>query len=86
MPRVLAVRNINLVVVDYCGGGGVVVGLRPDRVLWVGVEFPELFAAVRAVACTKCVEDAHLQEGRSLSQVCEALLGGGLETCRKEGP
>ncbi len=25
-------------------------------------------------------------EGRSLSQVCEALLGGGLEDYKKEGP
>jgi hypothetical protein len=26
------------------------------------------------------------REGRSLSQVCEALLAGGLEVYRKEGP
>ena len=32
------------------------------------------------------LEKVALQEGRSLSQVCEALLGGGLEAYRKEGP
>jgi hypothetical protein len=31
------------------------------------------------------LEKVALSEGRSLSQVCEALLAGGLETFRKEG-
>lgn len=32
------------------------------------------------------LEKVALAEGRSLSQVCEALLGGGLEAYKKEGP
>jgi hypothetical protein len=32
------------------------------------------------------LEKVALQEGRSLSQVCEALLGDGLETYKREGP
>lgn len=32
------------------------------------------------------LEKTALNEGRSLSQVCEALLAGGLEVYRKEGP
>ena len=32
------------------------------------------------------LEKVARQEGRSLSQVCEALLGGGLEAYIKEGP
>lgn len=31
------------------------------------------------------LERVALREGRSLSQVCEALLGGGLEIYQKEG-
>jgi hypothetical protein len=31
------------------------------------------------------LEKAALNEGRSLSQVCEALLVGGLETYKREG-
>ncbi len=32
------------------------------------------------------LEKVALSEGRSLSQVCEALLTGGLEIYKKEGP
>jgi len=32
------------------------------------------------------LEKVALKEGRSLAQVCEALLGGGLEAYKKEGP
>lgn len=32
------------------------------------------------------LEKVALNEGRSLSQVCEALLAGGLDVYRKEGP
>jgi hypothetical protein len=32
------------------------------------------------------LEKVALSEGRSLAQVCEALLAGGLEIYRKEGP
>jgi hypothetical protein len=32
------------------------------------------------------LEKVALSEGRSLSQVCEALLAGGLEVYQKEGP
>jgi hypothetical protein len=31
------------------------------------------------------LEKTALKEGRSVSQVCEALLSGGLESYRKEG-
>jgi hypothetical protein len=31
------------------------------------------------------LEEVSFQEGRSLSQVCEALLAGGLDRYRKEG-
>ena len=32
------------------------------------------------------LEKVALSEGRSLAQVCEALLAGGLEIYKKEGP
>jgi hypothetical protein len=32
------------------------------------------------------LEKVALSEGRSLSQVCEALLAGGLDVYKKEGP
>lgn len=32
------------------------------------------------------LEKVALSEGRSLAQVCEALLAGGLEAYKKEGP
>jgi hypothetical protein len=32
------------------------------------------------------LEKVALSEGRSLAQVCEALLAGGLEVYKKEGP
>jgi len=32
------------------------------------------------------LEKAALAEGRSLSQICEALLTGGLEVYKKDGP
>jgi hypothetical protein len=32
------------------------------------------------------LEKVALNEGRSLSQVCEALLAGGLDVYKKEGP
>jgi hypothetical protein len=32
------------------------------------------------------IQKAALMEGRSLAQVCEALLNGGLEVYRREGP
>ncbi len=32
------------------------------------------------------LEKVALKEGRSLAQVCEALLGGGLEAYKNEGP
>ena len=32
------------------------------------------------------LEKAAVAEGRSLSQICEALLAGGLEVYKKDGP
>jgi hypothetical protein len=32
------------------------------------------------------LEQAALAEGRSLSQICEALLAGGLDAYKKDGP